>query len=119
MRHFVLFFVLAALYTQAQVVIPDNVAKYFLKRNDVAEILEKRDSLHLILTESYKSEIVQKDKLIAICETESVALKDNIDFLQKESRNILQQNKTLTKLLAREQKKVRLCLVGMIILALL
>ena len=119
MRYFTLLFILSCLSSSGQVVISEDVAKYFLKRNDVAEILEKRDSIHVLLMGSYKAEIVQKDRLIRSHENETVALKENIDFLQKESRDILDQNKTLTKLLAREQKRVRFCLVGMIIVALL
>lgn len=119
MRILIFFFCLLGFAVNAQVVIQDDVARYFLKRNGVVEILEKRDSLYLTLMNHYNSELFNKDKLIASYVKENSNLLESVDFFQNEAKNLADQNKTISKLLAREQRRVKLCLVGMIIIALL
>jgi hypothetical protein len=48
-----LFFVFISTWASAQVVIPDSVARYFLKRNDIATSLEERDSLFVQAIKAY------------------------------------------------------------------
>lgn len=119
MKYLVFCFLLICTAAKAQVVIEEDVARYFLKRNSIVEILEKRDSLYVSVMNYYNAEIFQKDKLIASYQKENTTLRESVDFFQKESKDLVNQNKTVTKLLAKEQRKVRLCLLGMIIVALL
>lgn len=119
MKYLVFCFVLLCTAAKSQVVIEEDVARYFLKRNSIVEILEKRDSLYVSVMNYYNAELFQKDKLLANCDKENANLRESVYLFQKESRDLMNQNKEITKLLAKEQRKVRLCLIGMIIVALL
>lgn len=63
-KHIVLFFVVISCYVNAQVVLPDSIARFYLERNEIASILETRHALMTKLVQNYEAEIKDKDLII-------------------------------------------------------
>ena len=111
--------VLLASYASAQVVIPDSVARYFLKRNDIATSLEERDSLFVQAIKAYDSELKGKNLLLDSYKKDYNLLKNDAELLIKESKEIENQNKELTNLLVKERRKFQYSLIAIIVALLL
>jgi hypothetical protein len=114
-----LFFVFISTWASAQVVIPDSVARYFLKRNDIATSLEERDSLFVQAIKAYDAELKSKSILLDSYKNDYLLLKNDAELLIKESKDIANQNKELTNLLIKEKRKFQYSLIAIIVALLL
>ena len=116
---FIFIFLLLSFTSQAQVVLPDSVASFYLNRHFYAENIEKKNQLLTQLVDIQNKTIESKDLLINNLGEDYKNHTSLIDNFKKAEIEYKGQLDDLGKQIKIEKTKSTVCIIAFVLLALL